>query len=85
MSNESHEKGIEAGMAEIAGTYNSRSAFIDAIKAYLDASGMVLVPKEPTEEMLGVGYAIGPYSRTAEIWESIIEAASNPFESKQGE
>jgi hypothetical protein len=85
MSNEAHEKGIEA--AQEALSLCCKEDMILAIKAYLSASGLVLVPSAPTKDMVDFarqhheGEAYLPYS----LYAAFITSAPNPFESKQDE
>lgn len=83
----SHEKGIEAATEVISAEHAyqlSYDAVSKGIKAYLDASGMVMVPKIPTPEMIVAarfsheGEAYLPYS----LYSEMIAAAPNPFEGK---
>lgn len=53
-----HEKGLEAAHLVILKSIGFRfgtDTAKEAIRAYLDASGMVLVPRDPTEEMEDAG------------------------------
>lgn len=47
-----------------------------AMRAYMTARGLVMVPKEPTEKMRDeAGYFEGPIAR----WKAMIAAAPDPF------
>lgn len=107
MSNEAHENGFKAARKwilmgdaeEMPNESHIRNYVEGAIKAYLDASGLVLVPREPTDEMKLVGglkcesmmfendedYTGVIFSDMGFVYRSMIAAAPNPFESKQDE
>lgn len=88
-----HEAGIEAAMAATVGEYFIRSgdrmcraSISDTdvgliIQAYLTASGMVLVPREPTPVMLDSAYACGEASAAGllEIYDMLLARAPDPF------
>lgn len=101
MSNEAHERGIEAAEKVIMdrdGEY-AWNFVGDAIKAYLSASGIVLVPREPSpadiwQAAMRYRHDAGllPSSdketlmRTAHWWhDAWVNSQPNPFESKQDE
>lgn len=58
-----------------------------AIRAYLDARGLVMVPREPTPEMVVAarldheGEAYLPYS----LYASMLAAAPNPFKDEDND
>lgn len=100
---ESHEKGIEAAVYAFYGTSRSKPSegnirdMQDAIKAYLYASGMVMVPWNPTDKMVKAAdwwtKLVGPYDeadtpeeRCKEFetaWKAMIEAHPNPFQTPE--
>lgn len=59
-----------------------------AILKYLSISGMVLVPKEPTQEMKAAWYSdLEPWFNEKieaewHMWNVMLDAAPNPFKSK---
>lgn len=98
----SHEKGIDAASHEYFDccygehgeeTYESFAARI--VKAYLDASGMVMVPRDPTDSMCNEtseivthvyggdynGYMDEHTARAA--YACMIAAAPNPFQTPE--
>ncbi len=96
MSNEAHEKALDAAIeaSGMGGWDHIEERMEDAIKAYLSASGLVVVPREPTPEMIAEAWAswkirhpkpIGPGPGFVEAITASIAAAPNPFESKQDE
>lgn len=92
-----HEKAIGAAIMAYHDTTNDPEGEMDmgkAIKAYLSASGLVLVPREPTDEMMVEMECAAPAlmsfsermkSPSFLAWKAAIEFAPNPFESKQDE
>jgi hypothetical protein len=46
-----HEKGIQAAV-DVWGGFHSHAEIEHILSAYLEASGMVMVPREPTEEIM---------------------------------
>lgn len=84
MSNEAHERGIRAA----ANAFWDHPACEDgkdaeaAIKAYLDASGLVLVPRDPTQAMLH-SLCQPDNAGLAATYKAVYTSAPNPFESKQ--
>lgn len=92
----SHEKGIEAASREFNRCwhakriiqYDDTQCASNIIKAYLEASGMVLVPREPTEEMEKAydeaDRFYRPYDEicASAAWQAMIKAAPNPLQSK---
>lgn len=77
-----HERGMQAARDEYyAPDFNDVE---DIIRAYLEASGMVMVPREPTAWMLESGgaccdeYGCGT-SRIREVYEASIAAFPNPL------
>lgn len=101
MSNEEHEKGIVAAIRageEVdwvmgllgSGIGSGQELFEDQLRAYLSASGLVLVPREPSADMVADGMEV--YCRKDDVEEDVwsiynemLSAAPNPFESKQDE
>lgn len=97
MGNEAHDEGIEAVISAFPlGAFDKKDVEA-AIKAYLDASDLVLVPREPTKQMLQETSEIvthvygGDYNgymdedTAGAAYACMISAAPNPFESKQDE
>src|SRR6478609_4060515 len=100
MSNEEHERGVEAACRSYIDVFQDTAPNPDAprrfgdmistvIKAYLDASGLVPVPREPTTEMVRSAYEArdpgfcdepGDVQSPQETWAEMISAATNPFE-----
>lgn len=84
----SHEKGIKAAAA----AFWDHDACEDgkdaeaAIKAYLDASGMVMVPEIPTEEMR-IAWNCSPGNGSSYFFDAyyadMISAANTPFQSQE--
>jgi hypothetical protein len=101
----SHEKGIEAAQDKIydvvsvdyGGLSRDSDAALQIVKAYLDASGMVMVPREPTSKMLNAAAkALSPGKRPTPDFVSVskkhmiryqamVNAAPNPFTSKSND
>lgn len=88
----SHEKGIEAAIQAFYSLGDSmQDRMKKAIKAYIDASGMVMVPREPTDEMQLVANEsmslAGFFSPPKQVWDSafkaMIAAATNPFQTPE--
>ena len=83
-----HESGIEAAfnVFDRSGFFPHDSEIEAAIQAYLSASGMVLVPREPTEEMMVDGVSEDQshdiYRDVRSIYSAMLEAAPNPLKSK---
>lgn len=96
---EAHEKGIEAGLSvldDLYGSGDNEHAFISALKAYLDASGMVIVPREPRKEMLLAasneelrqqssvpGMSAEDRLEYEDAYIAMISAATNPFRKQE--
>lgn len=93
-----HEAGIEAA-ATVAFDWSGNAFYPDfemdtseyvtrVIQAYLSASGMVLVPREPTQEMKAAWYSdLDPWFNEKieaewHMWNVMLDAAPNPFKSK---
>lgn len=82
-----HEKGIEAAgrdWLQQTGMLLINDEFESAVRAYLEASGQVLVPKEPTEGMLHQAYEcdvkyVDETSSPSEYWAAMIAAYPQPF------
>ena len=88
MSNEAHEKAIEAADLSYWGCSEDPEGERDmakAIRAYLQASNQVLVPREPTEEMKGAWYRdLNDWFDEKivdewHMWNVMIDAAPKPF------
>lgn len=99
--NEAHEKGIEAAVSvHKTGTPYIKKYALEqmesAIKAYLQASGLVLVPREPTMEMELAGglkceglmfegdpeYTGVIFKDMGTVYKTMLNAAPNPFQSQ---
>jgi len=86
-----HEAGIEAASdAYMDGEpdFYLADRVSEIIQAYLSASGMVLVPRDPTEEMIFSAWdrdtnipVFGDQFYTA-AYHDMLEAAPDPFKSK---
>jgi hypothetical protein len=50
-----------------------------AILAYLDARGLVMVPKEPTDEMVQAGDRASVWAVSVGIYQCMLAAAPDPF------
>jgi len=88
-----HEKGIEAALRIVEDDWNVGSkrqmaASMGAcISAYLEASGMVMVPREPTHEMMQAAFEamfVGEWDGTQAPmigagFDAAIAAAPSPF------
>ena len=100
MSNEAHEKGLEAAHQEVLKTLNigiGKWTMERVIRAYLQASNQVLVPREPTEEMVKhlqmnteIGSYIcenwiGAYDVMGDYHAAMLAAAPNPFSQANAE
>lgn len=75
-----HEAGIEAGTDALAAYINGSGVFLEvgfekALQAYLSASGMVLVPREMTDEMM-------KSELDKAVYKAYLADAPNPFKSK---
>jgi hypothetical protein len=63
--------------------FGEADAALYALRTWLDANGLVCVPREATNEMLVLGGRSaddfrsqpGPYPRTKAVWKSMISAA----------
>lgn len=88
-----HEAGLKAAHSAYWDYSNDLEGDMDmgkAIKAYLDASGMVLVPREPTETMVHAfdeslpQYVVNYILNEDEIngYKAMLSAAPDPFKSK---
>lgn len=95
MTNERHEKALEAAVqAGIAKVWSidseaplddgRRQIAVSTIAAYLQAMDAVIVPKEPTEEMIGAGlrkfYGFGkPSNGICNAYREMVHAVPNHF------
>jgi hypothetical protein len=86
-----HEAGIEAAVQRFYGdpSYPLKGHILrdmaDAIQAYLTASGMVLVPREATEDMICEAAYDRPEIRTADfaqVYSIMLSVAPDPFKSQ---
>lgn len=82
----SHEKGIEAATEVISAEHAyqlSYDAVSKGIKAYLDASGMVMVPREATDEMMS--YAEERIDKAGAYlnWVGMLARSPNPFQTPE--
>lgn len=88
-----HEQGVEAAARRIApmafvwGSTETDKAMAvrqveTALSAYLEASGLVLAPKEPTDEMVPK-YMHPGVAKT--LWLDMISAFPQPLQAKEGE
>jgi len=91
MSNEAHEKGLQAALKEIHDV-GMNTDVSEVIKAYLSASNQMIVPREATEEMLFAAWDRAPVEMNdmddgyyGAAYQDMIAAYPNPFESKQDE
>lgn len=95
MSNEAHENGFKAARKwilmgdaeEMPNESHIRNYVEGAIKAYLDASGLVLVPREPSADMMADGMEVYCRKDDAEedvwnVYHEMIAAAPDPFRVK---
>jgi hypothetical protein len=90
MSNEAHESGLKAACSVVS---NNPEDDLDvviekAIKAYVNASGLVLVPREPSDLMIkksGIAQTVNAKANRRGIYRDFLRYAPNPFESKQDE
>ena len=81
-----HKEALEKAMQASIGMGGSTCIEDDldvAIRAYLDARGLVMVPKRPTEEMVRAGNmarmnVIGGYDGPSP-WSAMLAAAPDPF------
>lgn len=96
---EAHEKGLEAAVYKYDRTYSIvddyEAAVAAIIKAYLNASGMVLVPKHMTSEMVKnvqmyseMGAYVtsewaGAYDVMDEYWAKLLECTPKPFQTPE--
>lgn len=84
---DAHEKGIEAGIESsgMAGWDHIEERATDFLKAYLSASGMVMVPEVPTEEMR-TAWNCSPGNGSSYFFDAyyadMVSAAPKPFKDK---
>lgn len=86
-----HETGIEAGTDALAAYINASGVCLDvgfekALQAYLYASGLVLVPREPDDEILdkmNTGFWFDP-DDAKNIWVALVNASSDQIKSNIG-
>lgn len=87
-----HERGLEKA-ASYYDTFESmmrehtdKEAVAVIIRAYLEASGLVLVPREPDDRMNSAGICVGDYPwdgrKPSRVFKAMLLAFPNPFESK---
>ena len=90
MTNEAHKAGIEAalsawyGRAEIDEEEDAKDIadMASAIQAYLQASGLVLVPKEPHADMVLAATkeaATLDFTEAEDVYTAMLAAAPKPF------
>jgi hypothetical protein len=54
---------------------SARMKIADGMLAALDAAGYVIVPKEPTQEMIEAGWAAAHDESAAECWRDMLAAS----------
>ena len=81
--NMTHKESLRTAIAEHGDRLGNLDAMESAIRAYLDARGLVMVPREPTERPVS---ALNAYvCRTSwdecgrRMWRDAIAAAPDPF------
>lgn len=89
----SHKKGIEAAQDKIydvvsvdyGGLSRDSDAALQIIKAYLNASGMVMVPRDATDDMVNeAGYAtMATKADIRTAYEVMVHVVPNPFQTPE--
>lgn len=70
----------EAWLEPVSEHQSLNSKMEAAISAYLDARGLVLVPKEPTLDMQGAALRyVGRQKQTRDVYRAMLAAAPDPF------
>lgn len=52
------------------------------LRGMLSAAGFVIVPREPTEKMLDIGWFALPESEPDAIWRAMLSASQEPADGK---
>lgn len=80
-----HDEAIDKAVCTLIEIARSAEAQMEAaIRAYIEARGLALVPNEPTDEMIGFGFDgynafAKPSNKICNAYRRMIKSAPDPF------